>query len=177
MLRQKLVYCPVAPSESHVWALQEDFQILVEFGSGCWKMESTSPWEDQSTVPRDAWKSSVFKFVSFHSNKTSNYFWDTQISGLQSFPPQYNPSPSISSKKFLKFSIIRTLNRWNHFLKITKITNFHYDTKYFLLSPFKRVIFPIPQEFREWLLKIHLKLPEKTLFKVLKKKSKSLKLL
>ena len=129
MLRQKLVYCPVAPSESHVWALQEDFQILVEFGSGCWKMESTSPWEDQSTVPRDAWKSSVFKFVSFHSNKTSNYFWDTQISGLQSFPPQYNPSPSISSKKFLKFSIIRTLNRWNHFLKITK--NFKMISKNF----------------------------------------------
>ena len=58
-------------------------------------------------------------------------------------------------------------------LKITKITGFQDDTKYFLLSPFppfKRVIFPIPQEFREWLLKFNLKLPKKTPFKVLKKK-------
>lgn len=63
MLLQKLVYCPVAPSESRVWALQEDSQILVEFGSGCWRMESTSPWEELPIVPRDSLKSTVFKFV------------------------------------------------------------------------------------------------------------------
>lgn len=56
-LRQKLVYSPVAPSESPVSALQEDFQILVEFGSGCWRKESTSPWKELPMVPEDLVKS------------------------------------------------------------------------------------------------------------------------
>jgi hypothetical protein len=46
-----------------VSALQEDSQILVEFGSGCWRMESTSSWEELPMVPRDSLKSTVFKFV------------------------------------------------------------------------------------------------------------------
>lgn len=54
MLLQKMVYFPVAASESHVSALQEDSQILVEFGSGCWRMESTSSWKELPTVPRDS---------------------------------------------------------------------------------------------------------------------------
>lgn len=62
MLLQKLVYCPVALSEFHMSALQEDFQILVEFGTGCWRMESTS-WKEMSIEPRDSLKSTIFKFV------------------------------------------------------------------------------------------------------------------
>lgn len=144
MLLQKLVYCPVAPSESRVWALQEDSQILVEFGSGCWRMESTSPWEELPIVPRDSLKSTVFKFVWFYlynHNYDNKLLLRLQISGLQSFFSPTQPKSIHFFQRVLNFSIIRILkifNRWNYFLKIISS-----------LFVFKMVIFPIPQEFRE----------------------------
>lgn len=89
MLLQKLVYFLVAPSESRVSALQADFQILVEFGSGCWRMESTSPWKELPIVPRDSLESTFFKFVWFYLY--NKLFLSSQFSGLQFFPPNTTP--------------------------------------------------------------------------------------
>lgn len=108
MLLQKLVYCRVAPSESRVWALQVDSQILVEFGSGCWRMESTSPWKELSIVPRDSLKILFLNlsYFTYITTTMTNYFWDPKLLDFNPFYPQPNPSLSIASKDFWNFPLL-----------------------------------------------------------------------